>query len=253
MKKGKKGVVGIKVGSNLITNGDGRVNAVFVFDLCRQIVRLQELSYSVFLVSSGAIAMTPNQKYSDALRASIGQPKIIALYQEIFNYFNVECAQFLLTDDDFKRKEITKVFSESFRFGVVPICNANDPTDSFEIQARRKCADNDVLFGKICLRSGLKVDYAILAFMEKGFLDKNKKVINIIQKDKRERYREYAVGGSCLGHGNCGALAKFDVACKLADAGIATILAPGREDDFVLRAIRELNGVVKENFGTIFL
>ena len=59
---------------------------------------------------------------------------------------------------------------------------------------------------------------------------------------------KYAKGGNKLGHGSDGMATKIKVLGALAEAGIEATLAPGKEKDFILRAVRE-----EKNFGTKFI
>lgn len=246
--------IGIKVGSGLVTNGNGELNNEFILELCKQAAKLIEMGHSVFIVSSGAIASEPDKSLSDNMRAVIGQPVMINGYKFIFEtFYKIKCGQVLVTDDDLKRGVLSRLLNESFRKKIILVLNANDGTDDKEIKANKECADNDVLMKNICCLLDVIVHYAIVAVGVPGFIDDKEEVIPVIRKYNAEKCKTYARGGSELGHGDKGALTKLNVCLDMAKMGINTILAPGNTDDFILRSLKRLQGFPDDNIGTIFL
>ncbi|MDD4989321.1 MAG: glutamate 5-kinase, partial [Candidatus Pacebacteria bacterium] len=81
----------------------------------------------------------------EQILASVGQPKLMGLYNEGFGKHGLSCAQLLTTRSDFADREfylsLRIVTEELFRHGVVPIFNENDVLSPEELDF----SDNDQL------------------------------------------------------------------------------------------------------------
>lgn len=244
---------GIKVGSGLVTNGDGKINQEFILSVCRQAAEIIRRGDMVFIFSSGAIASEPDITMSDNLRAIIGQPDVIGLYKNFFGIFKIKAGQLLITDADLERGVIQRVMTEAFSRKVVVVLNANDGTDDKEIEANQYCADNDVALNNVCLIPGISVNGVVIGFDRPGVQDHDGNILRVVRENERKEILDYAVGKSPSGHGPNGGRTKFSVAGNLAANGIPTVLALGQEKDFILRAIERIDGATKDDFGTLFL
>lgn len=248
MKKTKPSVIVIKLGSALLTDGKGKINREFISEVCRQVAHLMRLGHRVVIVTSGAIASDEHRQRSKNLRAAVGQVKIINIYTQYFDIYGLEVGQGLLTDEQLiggKTKVTKAVIAEAFREKVVCVINANDVIDSAEIRALAHCADNDVLMSCVCRM--INADMAIIAFTKDGVLDDNRRVIHEVRPTDLARIMAFAKGGHKLGHGANGMLTKIKTLGELAAGGTTAILAPGRQENFIIRAFR---GEAK--FGTKF-
>ncbi len=143
----------IKIGTSTLTNSSNRLSYAKIEDLARQIVALRS-SHDIILVSSGAIAaarqfieLNGNTPFLDSKQAlaAIGQPKLMKIYDEVFESFGLKIAQCLLTHMDFenpKAKVNTEhTISKLLEHGYVPIINENDTVANEEILL----GDNDKL------------------------------------------------------------------------------------------------------------
>jgi glutamate 5-kinase len=239
--------IGIKLGSSLLTNNQGEINKALISKICFQVAKILKDGHEIFIVSSGAVASDPKKYRSKNLRSAIGQIKIIRYYSKIFASHKIETAQFLLTDRELLNNNAVtkKTLLEAFCEKVVPIINGNDTVDNEELRALEICADNDKLFYLTCLL--VKADVAIIGFSQKGLLDNDKKIVHQVRTTEIKKILGYAKKGSALGHGNDGMKTKIEILNKIAKKGIRAILAPGKEKDFILRALAN-----EKNFGTIF-
>ena len=245
----------IKVGSILVTKEDGRVDREFILNLCRQAAKIIRQGDYVFIVSSGAIACEPDKRMSENLRAVIGQACLIMDYQGFLQPFGIKAGQLLVTDVDLEHpRVIQKVLLEAAKFSVVMIINENDGTSDKEIKRMKTFADNDELVMNISLLPEIKkkLKGVIIGIDKSGVLDAEGTKINMVKEGELEKILTYAKGGNKVGRGSNGARTKFEVSSKLAKSGIPVILAPGRENDFVLRAIDRLKGEGEDDFGTLF-
>lgn len=173
----KKKIV-VKIGSSTLTAGTNRISYGKIESLARQITKLQE-EYQIVIVSSGAIAtarqildihLEQNINNKQAL-AAIGQPKLMRIYDEVFESFGIHVAQCLLTYHDFE-KEITRENTKNtintlLEHNIVPIINENDTVSAEEIIL----GDNDKLSALIA--GIIEADILILASDIDGVFDKN--------------------------------------------------------------------------------
>jgi glutamate 5-kinase len=240
--------IGIKLGSALLADSKGKIREELIAEVCRQVAQLVRKGHEVFIVTSGAVASDRKSKRSKNLRAGVGQPRIISRYIKYLEVYGIEVAQFLLTDQELTgtgSKTTKATLFEAFKEKVVPVINANDPTNSVELKRLEVCADNDMLFKLVCQL--VKADMVIIGFSEKGILDDSKKVLHEVRISELEKILKYAKGGNKLGHGNEGMATKIKVLGFLAEAGIKAILVPGKEKNFILRTVAG-----EKNFGTKF-
>ena len=110
------------------------------------------------LVSSGAIAVgraviglndRPTELPVKQACASIGQAKLMMVYQKIFAEYGAVASQVLLTKNtivnDVNRTNAQNTFNEILKLGAVPIVNENDTVSTYEIKQVQTFGDNDRL------------------------------------------------------------------------------------------------------------
>ena len=144
----------VKVGTNVLTADDGRLDSLRLQSLADQLQRIRESGRKVALVSSGAIGAGVGRlglgKRPTDLRqlqacAAIGQSFLMRAYQECFDQHNIHTAQILLTASDFDNRarylNARNTIVTLFEWGVLPIINENDTVSVAEI----KFGDNDHL------------------------------------------------------------------------------------------------------------
>ena len=76
--------------------------------------------------------------------AAVGQTRLMQAYENLFNHFNVDVAQLLLTAEDLKlrRRNVQATVLRLFEHGgIIPIVNENDTVSVEEL----KFGDNDIL------------------------------------------------------------------------------------------------------------
>jgi glutamate 5-kinase len=247
--KTKESTIVIKLGSALLTDGEGKINNEFIAEVCWQVFYLMHKGHRIVIVTSGAVASDEHKNRSKNLRAAIGQGKLLNVYADFFKGYNLEIAQLLLTDDQLLagRTAVTeKVIREAFQENVVCIINANDVIDSEEIEALKHCADNDILSGLVCRL--LNADVLIIAFNEEGIINEKNAIIHEVRKNDLDRVLSLAKGSNHLGHGKNGMKTKIKTLAELASSGTTAILAPGKQKNFIIRAFQN-----EPNFGTRFI
>lgn len=155
MNEIKKNRIVVKIGSNSLMHPEtGRVDYVKIERLAMELSDLKNRGYDVCLVTSGAIAVgkqtinvdgRPKSMAEKQALASIGQNRLMNIYQRAFSEYDQLTGLILLTKnnilDNVSRKNAENVFEELFKNNVIPIVNANDAVSTFEIQF----GDNDTL------------------------------------------------------------------------------------------------------------
>ena len=144
----------VKLGTSTLTGGSARLALAGIVELVRQMVRLVEAGCEVLLVSSGAIAAgrerlgvqtLPRAILPRQILAAVGQPRLMALYEQLFGLYGRTVGQVLLTRSDFSRRRSYLNARTTLRAlldqGVVPIINENETTATEEIRV----GDNDNL------------------------------------------------------------------------------------------------------------
>ena len=156
--KDKKRIV-IKIGSSsLIHEQTGRLDLLKIEKLVRILIDIKNSGKDVVLVSSGAIAVgraviglsdRPTELPVKQACASIGQAKLMMVYQKIFAEYGAVASQVLLTKNtivnDVNRTNAQNTFNEILKLGAVPIVNENDTVSTYEIEQLQAFGDNDRL------------------------------------------------------------------------------------------------------------
>ena len=149
----------IKIGSSSLTHpATGRIDLVKMEILVRELVSLQAAGKDVVLVSSGAIMAgrqslgldcRPNTLALKQACASIGQARLMMIYQKLFSEYNAFCSQILMTKNTImaepNRTNASNTFEELLSLGVVPIVNENDTISTSELVHLDTFGDNDTL------------------------------------------------------------------------------------------------------------
>ena len=240
----KKKIV-IKIGSSTLTAGTNRISYGKIEDLARQITQLRE-KYQIIIVSSGAIATArqvidihqfKNIDNKQAL-AAIGQPKLMRIYDEVFESFGLQVAQCLLTYHDFEKEatiENTKnTIHTLLKHEIIPIINENDTVSAEEIIF----GDNDKLSAMVAKIIG--ADILFLASDIDGVFDKNphlhtdaQLITKITNLEEIEKFIEEKP--SKLGTG--GMTSKLKAAQICFENNVEMYIVNGNQNNFVENAL----------------
>ncbi|WP_158851755.1 glutamate 5-kinase [Algibacter sp. L1A34] len=241
----KKKRILLKIGSNTLTKETNNISRGKIEDVANQIAKLQD-TCEFIIVSSGAIAVAKQfvkleSKHEEVFvkqaLASIGQPHLIRIYQEIFREYGLLTSQCLLSYSDFKKQEsksnIVNTINVLVQNNYIPIINENDTVATDEI----KFGDNDKL-GALTA-SLLDVDLFIIATNTNGIYTKasieNGKPETIAEVDDFDELRNQVVD-SKSSHGTGGMQSKIEAAAVTRKAKIETWIVNGLEDNFITNA-----------------
>lgn len=159
----KKRII-IKIGSNsLVHPATGRLDYIKIERLAMELSDLRNRGMDVCLVSSGAIAVgrqimgidhRPDTIQQKQALASVGQARLMSIYEQYFSEYSQTSGQVLMTKntvlDNVSRMNATRTFEELFSLGIIPVVNANDTVSTYEIEF----GDNDTLSAIVCALTG---------------------------------------------------------------------------------------------------
>jgi glutamate 5-kinase len=144
----------VKVGTSALTAGSGRLNPPRMVDLVRQLSELRGAGADVVLVSSGAQQAGrerlgyPRERKSIPFKqmlAAVGQGRLMHLWEQYFELYDIIVAQVLLTREDVEDRRrylnVRDTFESLLQGGILPIVNENDAVATDEI----KVGENDSL------------------------------------------------------------------------------------------------------------
>ena len=180
----------IKLGTNTLRNDNGEVSLPRIYSYIEDIAHLVKSGKEVILVTSGAVGLGRKkinlEKTTDIVEkqacAAIGQSKLMSLYEDGFDTYNVTTAQVLLTEDDFSIRKrylnLRNTLNKLLDLGVLPIINQNDTVSTVELdeiyQDMQVCfSDNDKL--SALLTSEMDADLLIILSDVDGLFDSNPK------------------------------------------------------------------------------
>ncbi|MCX5706077.1 MAG: glutamate 5-kinase, partial [Candidatus Omnitrophica bacterium] len=243
----------IKIGSSLFCSKADTFDAGLVDSFAAEVASLIKDGIEIILVSSGAIALgmsilklnkRPKELSFLQASAAIGQHELMDLYRKAFKEHNLNCAQLLLTWEDFSDRKrylnAKNTLDTLLKLKSVPVINENDTVSTEEI----KFGDNDRLSALVSTL--VDADLLIILSDVPGLLDKNNRVIKMVDKITVEIKSLAAPTNkkACVG----GMITKIEAARIAVDSGIACVIAKGDRKGIINLAVDN-----PEDAGTIFL
>jgi glutamate 5-kinase len=238
-----------KFGTSLLTAGTTRLNMERMADLVDQISRLHHQGVEVIIVTSGAIAsgreklgLTKKAK-GVALKqvlASVGQSRLMNIYEELFNRHNITVGQALLTKSVLSDRagylNTRNTLLASLEMGVIPIINENDVVAVDEIGEAR-FGDNDNLSAMVAnlIDADLLLILTDIAGLYTADPNKDPSASLIPLVEKIDDQIENLVSGSTSGLGTGGMVTKIEAAKLAAESGVTVVIANGSEKDILVR------------------
>ena len=238
----------IKVGTNVMTNKDNRIVRPVLRRLVKQIAELYERDIMTILVSSGsAIAgkeVLGKSKIKDKtvrrqVYSSIGQPRMMRLYYDIFHDYGMKCAQVLPTKRDFSpgvhRQNMINCCEGLLSEGVIPIANEDDAVSV----TMSMFSDNDELASLIAQL--INADKLIILTDIDGLYtghpeaESSDLIRNVDPGDDLNKYIQDNNKGEGEGRGGMGS--KLDYAQQTAANNIPTFIANGKSDNTIIDII----------------
>lgn len=166
----------LKVGSGVLTENNA-IAKQRMLNLVSFIVKLKPF-YNVILVSSGAVSsgytalkLDRKKHISKKVLAAVGQPILMSNYKSLFDIYDVDTSQVLMTEEDFDSVAHIDIFRQiidaQMENDILPIVNENDITTISE----QVFGDNDQLSAHVAHHSGS--DMLVILSDIDGYYDKN--------------------------------------------------------------------------------
>lgn len=247
----QKGKIVIKVGTRLLTDL-GRIG-----ELIREIHKIREKGYQVILVTSGAVGLgmkamefvrRPKELAKKQALASIGQGKLMSLYDAEAQKYGFHVGQILLTMSGLRDREqhinTLNCINTLLQMNVLPIINENDSVSVEELTF----GDNDTLATLVGMMMRCQLTI-ILTSVDGLYEVKDGKFTNrisLVEKITPE-IKKMAMGTDDDQTSVGGMASKIKAACMVASAGEYLWIANGK-DMIILEKIFNA-----EDVGTLFL
>jgi len=247
----------IKVGSNVLTRADGKLDVTRMSALVDQIAWLRREGYEVILVSSGAVACGRRELTIDhsldsveqrQLFSAVGQVKLVGLYYDLFREFGIHVGQVLTMKENFEAGEQYEnqraCMTVMLQNNVLPIVNENDTVSVTELMF----TDNDELSGLIAQM--MEADTLVLLSNIDGIYtghpdDPSSEIIRSVAPGK-DLSQYIKAEKSAFGRG--GMHSKYTTASKVQKAGIRVIIANGERDNILTDLIQHKENVPHTEF-----
>jgi glutamate 5-kinase len=250
-----------KFGTRLLTGGSEHLDQKIMSNLVGQLAQLHKEGLEVIIVSSGAIAsgrqklgLTKGVKgvpFKQVL-ASVGQHRLVSLYEQLFNRYDITVAQALLAKADLLDRagylNARNTLLALLELKVICIVNENDVVAVDELH-QTIFGDNDNLSAMVA--NLVDADLLMILTDTAGLYatdphrDPNARLISEVERIDSEIERLAAGTSSSLGTG--GMITKIEAAKLATSFGVTVVIADGREPEVVLRLARG------EAVGTRFL
>ncbi len=247
----------VKVGSNVLTRSDGKLDVTRMSALVDQIALLRKEGYEIILVSSGAMASGRGELKVDhdldsveqrQLFSAVGQGKLIGLYYDLFREYGIHVGQVLTMKENFNAGEQYRnqqaCMTVMLGNNVLPIVNENDTVSITELMF----TDNDELSGLIAMM--MKADVLVLLSNIDGVYDGHpdvptSKLIKRVEPgtDLSQYIKEEK---SAFGRG--GMHSKYTTAQKMQGEGIRVIIANGERENILVDLIHNRQDIPHTEF-----
>ena len=247
----------IKIGSNVLTRTDGKLDVTRMSALVDQIAWLRQKGYEVILVSSGAVACGRRELTVDhsldsveqrQLFSAVGQVKLVGLYYDLFREFGIHVGQVLTMKENFEPGEQYQnqraCMTVMLENDVLPIVNENDTVSVTELMF----TDNDELSGLIAQM--MQADTLILLSNIDGIYDGH-------PDDPQSHIIPQVLPGTDLSQyikeeksafGRGGMHSKYTTAQKVQQQGIRVIIANGERNNILINLTENKNNIPHTEF-----
>ena len=247
----------VKIGSNVLTRDDEKIDVTRMSAIVDQIVWLRRHGYEVILVSSGSIASGRSELKTDRkldsveqrqLYSAAGQVKLIGLYYDLFREYDIHIGQMLTMKESFStRSEYLNqraCMTVMLENDVIPIINENDTVSVTELMF----TDNDELSGLVT--SMMNADTLIILSNVDGIYngspkDPGTRIIPVVNHDRD--LSEY-IQTEKSGFGRGGMITKSNIARKVAEEGIKVIIANGKADNILVNLATQPQNTLHTEF-----
>lgn len=228
----------VKLGTSVLTRGTKALNRAHMVEIVRQCALLRQAGHRVILVTSGAIAAgrehlgypeLPGTISTKQMLASVGQSRLIQLWEQLFAIYGLHVGQMLITRADLEDKErflnARDMLHALLEYGIIPVINENDAVATTEI----KVGDNDNLSALAAILAS--ADLLIILTDQQGLFTcdprNNPDAKLICEVSQIDDWVRTLAGGSVSGLGTGGMSTKIQAAEVATRAGVKVVIASG--------------------------
>ena len=249
----------IKIGTSTLTSGTKGISLPRLVQVVQQIADMHTSGIQVVLVTSGGIAAGrealgfpdfPKFVPAKQMLSSVGQPRLMSVYTDLFRLYSKTVSQILLTRSDLsdRRRYLNarNTMEALLSYGVIPVINENDTVATEEI----RFGDNDNLSAMVA--NLIDADLLILLTDQEGIyssdprVNPDAKLIPLISTPDIPEEIWKAAGGSKSSLGTGGMATKLEAADLARRSGTAVVIANGESPDILHRIANN------EKIGTFF-
>ncbi|AKG53877.1 glutamate 5-kinase [Dehalogenimonas sp. WBC-2] len=242
----------VKLGTNLLTGGTGRLDPTIMASLVAQIAVVAGRGVEVLLVTSGAIAAGKEKlggvykkakdiPYKQVL-ASVGQSRLMNIYDDLFSVHDLTVAQALLTRADLNDRSgylnARNTMLALMELGVITIVNENDVVAVDEIRDA-KFGDNDNLSAMVA--NLVDADLLLILTDLEGLFSANPRIVKDAQLiplvEKITPEIERLAGGTLSTAATGGMVTKLEAAKLATASGVRVVIASGMETAIIERIV----------------
>lgn len=248
----------VKLGTSTLTAGTRQLNHQRILEVVQQVARLHQAGHEMIVVTSGAQAAGrealgfPDLGRSvpaKQMLSAVGQGRLMHLYSQLFDIFQIVVGQVLLTREDLAdrprylnaRDTLVTLLEQR----IIPVINENDTIATHEIRV----GDNDNLSALVA--NLLEADLLILLTDQPGLFTADPRVdlaAQLIPEVAQIDEATWALaGGAGTTVGTGGMVTKIQAAQLASRSGVMTVIAAGSEPDVLTRIVEG------ETLGTRFL
>lgn len=260
-----------KFGTNVLRNEEKDISLSRIYNFIEDIAKLKKQGKEVIIVTSGAVGLGAKRLGVDSSEsmslkqacAAVGQSRLMSIYEDGFDKYDIITAQILLTEEDFthRRKYLSlhDTLNTLINLDTVPVINQNDTVSTEELDfyqdAFEVCfSDNDKLSALVA--SELDADLLVILSDIDGLYNDNPKTnpnaqkISIVEEFTQE-YNTYAKNAlNPEGGGRGGMKTKLEAMKVVTRSGAMAVIANGKTPHIVKRLFDKNE---TEELGTIFL
>jgi len=244
-----------KIGTSSVTGADGSVDARAVARLCAEVASVRARGHRCVVVTSGAVTAgvaalrPPGGRPSDATTlqalSSIGQHRLMHVYDEAFAREGIIAGQVLLAPLDFGERRqylhARATLARLLELGVVPVVNENDAIADDEI----RFGDNDRLAALVANLVG--ADVLVLLTDTAGLFTADPRIdaaASLVEEvSEIDAELELAAGGPGSPGGSGGMASKLAAARMAAWSGVRTVIASAAREGVLAGALASEPGI----------
>jgi glutamate 5-kinase len=249
-----------KFGTNLLTRGTDSLNDDIMSNLADQVARLHHEGHEILIVTSGAVAAGKSKLKLDKeskdipfkqVLASLGQSRLMYIYEQLFGNHNINVAQALLTRADLISRagyiNARNTLLALIDLKIVCVINENDVVATEELAGTR-FGDNDNLSAMVA--NLVDADLLVMLtdidglYTSDPHFDPGAELIKKVDTIDSKVQHFARKASSKAGTG--GMITKIEAAKKATSCGITVAIANGLKPETLWRIAHN------EDIGTIF-